>query len=93
MRTIRVVSFTLAAVAAAIGATLTRVSGAIAPHRPKRPWARVLEASLVAGACAAIAVLAAAALGACSARPGRGAGAAGPTPACPPAPPGTPSQR
>ena len=71
----------LAAVAAAIGATLTRVSGAIAPHRPKRPWARVLEASLVAGACAAIAVLAAAALGACSARPGRGAGAAGPTPA------------
>jgi len=67
----------LAAVAAAIGATLTRVSGAIAPHRPKQPWARVLEASLVAGVCAAIAVLAAAALGACSSRPETGAGAAG----------------
>jgi len=64
----------LAAVAAAIGATLTRVSGAIAPHRPKQPWARVLEASLVAGVCAAIAVLAAAALGACSSRPETGAG-------------------
>lgn len=68
----------LAAVAAAIGATLTRVSGAIAPHRPKQPWARVLEASLVAGVCAAIAVLAAAALGACSSRREKtGAGAAG----------------
>ena len=66
----------LAAVAAAIGATLTRVSGAIAPHRPKQPSARVLEASLVAGVCAAIAVLAAAALGACSSRPETGAGAA-----------------
>ena len=59
----------LAAVAATIGATLTRVSGAIAPHRPKQPSARVLEASLVAGVCAAIAVLAAAALGACSSGP------------------------
>ena len=69
----------LAAVAAAVGATLTRVSGAIAPHRPKRPWARVLEAALVAGTCATVAVLAAAARVACSARRGRGAGAAGPS--------------
>ena len=65
----------LAAVAAIIGATLTRVSSAIAPHRPKQPWKRVLEASLVAGTCAAVAVLAAAALGSCSARPARKNGA------------------
>ena len=69
----------LAAVAAIIGATLTRVSSAIAPHRPKQPWKRVLEASLVAGTCAAVAVLAAATAGSCVARPARknknGAGA------------------
>jgi chloride channel 7 len=59
----------LAAVAAVIGALLTRSSSALSSRRPKTPRARVLEAALVSGACAAIAIIAAAAFGACASRP------------------------
>jgi CBS domain-containing protein len=55
----------LAAVAAVLGAILTRASSALSPRRPTSPRARVMEAALVAGVCAALAVCAAASLGAC----------------------------
>ena len=56
----------LAALAAVLGAVLTRASATLAPLRPRKNYQKVLEAGLVTGVCAAIPVVAAALLGACS---------------------------